>query len=59
MGKITLSDNESVTSIINRTPKGRVAEIEEIVNPVMFLLSDKSDMINGHHLQVDGGYLAA
>lgn len=38
-----------------RTPAGRMVEIEDMVNCVMFLLSDQSDMIRGQTIIVDGG----
>lgn len=34
------------------------AEVEDVVNAVLFLLSDKSKMTNGVSLPVDGGFLA-
>ena len=30
-------------------------ELKDVVYPVLFLLSDKSDMINGARLPIDGG----
>ena len=33
--------------------------VEDVVNAVLYLLSDKSDMINGTTLPIDGGFLAA
>lgn len=38
-----------------RTPAGRMVEIEDMVNCVMFLLSDQSNMIRGQTIIVDGG----
>src|SRR4051794_23137721 len=38
-----------------KTPAGRMVEIEDIVNSVMFLLSDESSMIRGQTIIVDGG----
>ena len=35
-----------------------VTEVEDVVNSVLFLLSDKSAMTNGVALPVDGGFLA-
>ena len=35
------------------------AEVEDIVHAVLYLLSDKADMINGITLHVDGGYSVA
>ena len=31
------------------------ADVKDVVHPVLFLLSDKADMINGVTLVVDGG----
>ena len=38
-------------------PMGRLAEPEEIVGAVLFLLSPAA-MVTGHTLPVDGGFLA-
>lgn len=39
-------------------PMGRIAEVEDVIHPVMFLCSDKAGFITGHVLMVDGGTLA-
>lgn len=36
----------------------RFGEVQEAVNAIVFLLSDKASMINGVQLPVDGGFLA-
>jgi NAD(P)-dependent dehydrogenase (short-subunit alcohol dehydrogenase family) len=41
-----------------RTPLGRMAEVSEIVNAVLFLTSSSASYITGHNLVVDGGYSA-
>lgn len=38
-----------------KTPAGRMVKPEDIVNTVMFLLSDQADMIRGQTIIVDGG----
>jgi enoyl-[acyl-carrier protein] reductase III len=38
-----------------KTPAGKMVEIEDMVDCVMFLLSDKSSMIRGQTIIVDGG----
>ncbi|MCQ6277224.1 enoyl-[acyl-carrier-protein] reductase FabL [Bacillus sp. V3B] len=38
-----------------KTPAGRMVEIEDMVNAIMFLLSDDSSMIRGQTIIVDGG----
>ncbi len=41
--------------IIARTPLGRLGEIRDIANAVLFLASDEADFITGQVLRVDGG----
>ena len=41
--------------IIAKTPLGRLAEIRDIANAVLFLASDESEFITGQVLRVDGG----
>jgi NAD(P)-dependent dehydrogenase (short-subunit alcohol dehydrogenase family) len=53
-----LNDPELMARIAAVTPLGRVAEPEEIVGAVLFLLSDAAAMVTGHTLPVDGGFLA-
>ncbi|KAK3602071.1 hypothetical protein CHS0354_014246 [Potamilus streckersoni] len=43
--------------LAERTPLRRVGEVSEIVNGILFLLSDESSYMNGHSLVVDGGLL--
>lgn len=44
-----------IDPIIARTPLGRLAEIQDIANGVLFLASDESSFITGQVLRVDGG----
>jgi NAD(P)-dependent dehydrogenase (short-subunit alcohol dehydrogenase family) len=36
----------------------RFAEVSDVVNGIVFLLSDLSAMVNGVTLPIDGGFLA-
>lgn len=50
----TLNDSQ-LKQIVNRTPLGRLASEEDILNAARFLLSDGAQMITGQTLLVDGG----
>ena len=39
-------------------PIGRIAEMHEAVNPILYLLSDSSSMVTGTTHLVDGGLLS-
>lgn len=41
-----------------QTPMGRLAAVEEMVGPTIFLLSDAASFVTGHDLIVDGGLTA-
>ncbi|KAL3275290.1 hypothetical protein HHI36_020058 [Cryptolaemus montrouzieri] len=45
-------------SLLAKIPLKRFGEIHEIVHAILFLLSDKSSMITGFVLPVDGGFSA-
>jgi NAD(P)-dependent dehydrogenase (short-subunit alcohol dehydrogenase family) len=40
-----------------RTPLGRVAEVREIAEAVLFLASDQASFVTGVNLRVDGGWV--
>lgn len=45
-----------VASLGQRTMLGRIGRNDEIVGPVLFLLSDAASFVTGHSLVVDGGW---
>lgn len=56
--KPLLERPDLVAEIERITPMGRMAEPEEIAGAALFLATQASDMVTGHILAVDGGYLA-
>jgi NAD(P)-dependent dehydrogenase (short-subunit alcohol dehydrogenase family) len=38
-------------------PPRMVAEVQDVVDPILFLLSDRSLMINGAMVPIEGGFL--
>ena len=58
MGKKAFLSAEKAEEILKGIPLGRFAEIEDVVNAVLFLLSDKASLISGVTLPVDGGFTA-
>ncbi|KAF6735097.1 L-xylulose reductase [Oryzias melastigma] len=58
MGRLGWSNPDKAKSMLTRIPLGRFAEVEEVVDSILFLLSDRSKMTNGVTLPVDGGFLA-
>ncbi|XP_023218516.1 D-erythrulose reductase-like [Centruroides sculpturatus] len=48
----------AIQTVLNRIPLQRFAEVNDIVDPVIFLLSDMARYITGSILNVDGGYTA-
>lgn len=47
--------DEMLAEAKEKTPAGKMVEIDDMVNAIMFLLSDDSSMIRGQTLIVDGG----
>ncbi|XP_055971717.1 L-xylulose reductase [Sorex fumeus] len=58
MGQANWSDPQKAKSMLDRIPLGRFAEMENVVDTILFLLSDRSSMTTGATLPVDGGFLA-
>jgi NAD(P)-dependent dehydrogenase (short-subunit alcohol dehydrogenase family) len=58
MTESTRNDPARLAGFMSRTPLGRVGQPEELVGPVVFLVSDMGSYVNGVTLPVDGGFLA-
>lgn len=52
------SNKDLLTHVTSTIPMGRIAEIEDVVNPILFLASGGSSFITGQTLLVDGGATA-
>jgi len=53
-----LQNPEVVEALENLMPMGRLADPQDIVGAVLFLVSKAAAMVTGHTLPVDGGFLA-
>lgn len=52
-------DDSARAALAARHPMNRIGLVEEVAQPVLFLLSEKASFITGHALMVDGGVCAA
>lgn len=59
MGKLGWSDPKVAVPMLEKIPLKRFGEVNEVVDTVLFLLSDKASLLTGVCLPVDGGYTAA
>ncbi|MFF2528481.1 SDR family NAD(P)-dependent oxidoreductase [Brevibacillus sp. NPDC058079] len=50
-----LSDEAFVQEVLQRTPSGRIGDVEDLVGPAIFLSSDAASYMSGQTLSVDGG----
>jgi len=58
MTEVTRNDPARLAGFLGRTPLGRVGQPEELVGPVVFLVSEMASYVSGVTLPVDGGFLA-
>ena len=52
------SKPEKRDPMLAKIPLGRFCEVEDVVGPILYLLSDMSAMVNGTTNPIDGGFLA-
>jgi NAD(P)-dependent dehydrogenase (short-subunit alcohol dehydrogenase family) len=57
-GVFANQDARFLAAYTPKVPLGRMADPEECVGPIVFLLSDASSYVTGSNLVVDGGYTA-
>lgn len=58
MTEPTRADPETVKRYFEHIPLGRFGEVDELLGPVLFLVSGQSSYVTGVMLPVDGGFLA-
>lgn len=58
MGRENWSDPQKAEPLLNKIPLRRFGEVKEVVDPIIFLLSDNSSFINGTMMPIEGGFLA-
>lgn len=58
LAKTFWSDEKLKTEMKSKIPMGRFVQVEEVVDPIIFLMSDYASMINGILLPIDGGFTA-
>ncbi|XP_026466343.1 L-xylulose reductase-like [Ctenocephalides felis] len=58
MGRLGWSDPEKSKTMLSKIPLGRFGEVDEVINAVLFLLSDQSSLITGTSMPLDGGFTA-
>ncbi|KAM7349833.1 L-xylulose reductase [Cochliomyia hominivorax] len=56
MGRENWSDPAKSTPLLSHIPQRRFCEVHEVVDSVLYLLSKHSSFVNGHHLNLEGGY---
>uniref|UniRef100_UPI0020200496 carbonyl reductase [NADPH] 2 n=1 Tax=Myodes glareolus TaxID=447135 RepID=UPI0020200496 len=59
MGKKVSENPEFAKKLMERHPLRKFAEVEDVVNSILFLLSDHSASTSGSGILVDAGYLAS
>ncbi len=58
MTKAMFDKPEFKKFVLDRIPLGRIGQVEDIAEAVLFLASSRSSMITGDSLKVDGGWTA-
>ncbi|XP_018495323.1 L-xylulose reductase [Galendromus occidentalis] len=58
MAMVGWADETKSKEMKSKIPLGRFAQPEEVANTVLYLLSDRSSMITGTCLPIDGGFTA-
>ena len=57
-GVFNHQSNDFVTEYENKTPMGRMAQVEDLISTMLYLISDETKYTNGQNISVDGGFTA-
>lgn len=57
MGRDNWSDPAKADPLLAKIPLGRFGEVHEVVEPVLFLLSNRSSFVNAIAMPIEGGCL--
>ncbi len=57
MGRENWSDPKKADPLLSKIPLGRFGEVPEVIQPILFLLSDDSSFVNGVSVPIEGGFL--
>jgi L-xylulose reductase len=58
MAKTNWNDPVQRNGLLKRIPIGKFVEIREVIDPILFLLSEQASMISGANIPIDGGLSA-
>lgn len=58
MAKTNWTDPKARNALLAKIPLNKFAEIREVVDPIIFLLSSEASMISGANIPIDGGLSA-
>lgn len=56
MGRENWSEPEKSGPLLAHIPLKRFCEVREVTDAIAYLLSEKSSFVNGHHINLEGGY---
>ncbi|KAM8720182.1 hypothetical protein ACLKA7_006258 [Drosophila subpalustris] len=56
MGRDNWSEPAKSGPLLAHIPLNRFCEVHEVTDAIAYLLSDKSSFVNGHHINLEGGY---
>lgn len=56
MGRENWSEPAKAQPLLDKIPMKRFGEVSEVIEPIVYLLSDKSSFINGTQMLIEGGY---